>query len=412
MVKDLIKWIWPVSALVLLSAPVISQPARLKSPDPLPILAWLGPPAEHTIYSRYREMADAGFNQSFSGFPDADAMAKALDIAKAANVKLFISIPELSKDPEGIARRFKNHPALAGYYLRDEPNAKDFPDLAAWVKRIRAVDDEHFCYINLFPNYATAEQLGTPTYREYVDEFVRTIPVQVITFDHYPVIGDKLRPEWYENLEIISAASRKANKPFWAFALAVAHDPYPVPTLSHLRVQIYSDLAYGAQGIQYFTYWTPRSTTWNFHQGPIETDGKRTVVYERVKQINEEIQNLAGVFIGAKVLSVGHSGPVLPRGTKPFTVMPPFTSIENFNNEESALISWLENGGRQFLVIVNSNIKYDMQFTINTEKDAAIQRVQKDGTLESFINTGAGINIGPGDVVIFTWEKSKSGRKK
>ncbi|MBN1293375.1 MAG: beta-galactosidase, partial [Candidatus Latescibacteria bacterium] len=260
----------------------------------MPIHAWIGPPAEQTSYARYKELADAGFTHSFSGFPDADAMQKALDVAKAAGIQLFVHIPELKSDPEGTVKRFKDHPALAGYHLRDEPNAKDFPELAAWVQRIRAVDDDHFCYINLFPNYASAEQLGNPSYREHVELFVKTVPVQVLSFDHYPVMTKGLRPEWSENLEIISEAARKAGKPFWAFALAVAHDPYPIPSIDHLRLQVYSNLAYGAQGIQYFTYWTPKSTRWNFHEGPIDFNGKRTVVYDRVKKVNEEIRNLSG----------------------------------------------------------------------------------------------------------------------
>ena len=84
------------------------------------------------------------------------------------------------------------------------------------------------------------------------------MPLQLLSFDHYPVVGDTCRPEWYENLEIFSDEARKAGKPFWAFSLATSHGPNPVPTPAMLRLQVYSDLAYVAQGIQYFTYWTPQ----------------------------------------------------------------------------------------------------------------------------------------------------------
>src|SRR5437868_3488260 len=81
------------------------------------------------------------------------------------------------------------------------------------------------------------------------------------------------------------------------FALTVAHGPYPIPTIEQLRVQVFSDLAYGAQGIQYFTYWTSKSDTWNFHEAPIDVSGKRTAVYDRVKQMNAEIRALSPVFL-------------------------------------------------------------------------------------------------------------------
>ncbi len=369
----------------------------------IPIHAWIGPPAEHTSYVRYKELSEAGFTHSFSSFPNADAMERALNIAKAAGIKLFIRIPELKDDPEGTVKRFKDHPALAGYHLRDEPNAKDFPELAAWVKRIRAVDDEHFCYINLFPNYATAEQLGNPSYREHVDEFVRTVPVQVLSFDHYPITENGLRPEWYENLEIISAAARKAGKPFWAFALAVAHKPYPIPSITHLKLQVYSNLAYGAQGIQYFTYWTPKSTTWDFHDGPIDANGRRTVVYSRVKAVNEEIQKLAWIFSGAKVVSVGHTDMDIPAGVQPLTIMPPFKEIDS--GDHDAVVSWLENGESNFLMIVNRSHENTMILHIVMEKENEVKLVDKSGKISTIGSSAYDSVINPGDAAIFTWGK-------
>jgi cysteine desulfurase/selenocysteine lyase len=43
-------------------------------------------------------------------------------------------VPELQSAPEETASKFKDHPANAGYYLRDEPNAADFPALARTVR--------------------------------------------------------------------------------------------------------------------------------------------------------------------------------------------------------------------------------------------------------------------------------------
>jgi hypothetical protein len=42
------------------------------------------------------------------------------------------------------------------------------------------------------------------------------------------------------------------------------------PTIEHLRVQAFSDLAYGAQAIQYFHVLDEQSDVWNFHEGPID----------------------------------------------------------------------------------------------------------------------------------------------
>ena len=118
-----------------------------------------------------------------------------------------------------------------------------------------------------------------------------------------------MRPNWYQNLEVVARVSADAGIPFWAFAMVVAHDPYPVPTVEELRLQMFSNLAYGAQTLQYFTYWHPgEGTAWNFHDSPINLDGTRTVVYDRVQTVNREIHSMAHLFLGAKVLSVYHTG--------------------------------------------------------------------------------------------------------
>jgi len=390
---------------LLFSISVEAQPGypKLPAPDPIPIHAWIGPPAAETTLARYRELSNAGFNHSFSGFPNNDEMEKALDIAQKCGVKLFIQTPELRKDTEGTVKRFRSHPAIAGYHLQDEPNVMYFAELSALVKKIRALDDDHFCYINLYPNYASDKQLGTAGYQKHVDKFIAEIPVQVISFDHYPVVGDKLRPQWYKNLEIISKAAQKAGKPFWAFSLAVAHDPYPIPTPAHLRVQVYSNLAYGAQGIQYFTYWTPQSSTWNFHQAPITKDGKRSVVYNRVKELNEELQARAGVFMGSKVNYVQHIGEKIPEGTTRYSLNSPFHEFKIFG--EGAVVSELVKGKQRFIIVVNRDINNPMKLTVGVDVLRGVKRIQKDGSMRILPLYQNKFTVDPGDAMIFMWEK-------
>jgi hypothetical protein len=368
----------------------------------VPVLAWLGPPAEETTPERYRELAGAGFTRNFSTFPDAAAMQKALDVAHAAGIQQFVSIPELATDPEGTARRFKGHPALAGYHLRDEPNAADFPALAQWVKRIQSVDPEHGCYINLFPNYASPAQLGTPTYAAHVERFLAEVPVPYLSFDHYPVTAGGLRPGWYENLEIIARAAKNAKKPFWAFALAVAHDPYPIAQLEHLRLQVFSDLAYGAECIQYFTYWTPKSTIWNFHEGPLESDGRRTAIYDRVKQVNGEIQGLAGVFVGSKVMSVGHTG-TPPKGTEAYHPVAPITGVRT--GGEGAVVSLLSKGKRRFLAVVNRDYKAAMSLSVTFDGSTSVREIRKDRSTRAAGQDGYSGRVAPGDIAVLAWNE-------
>jgi hypothetical protein len=392
-----------LAGIPLLALTGLSCLAADKPPAPseqIPVLAWGGPPQGETTAARYRELADAGFTHNFSGFSSLAAMQEALDVAKAAGIKQFVSIPELEKSPEEVARTLRGHPALAGYYLRDEPAASDFEKLGTWAARIKAADPDHPCYINLFPNYATAGQLGAATYQEYLDTFVAKVRVPILSFDHYPVVGGSLRPEWYENLELVSAAARKSNKPFWAFALAVAHDPYPVATLEQLRLQVFSNLAYGAQGIEYFTYWTSKSDVWNFHEAPIGLDGKKSVVYDKVRQVNAEIKALSAVFKDAAVSRPGHTG-TLPRGTHSYRPEPPVAKVET--EGMGAVISHLENGSRHAVVLVNRDFLQPMPFTLTFDGTPGLHEFRKDGTRARLFNQWKS-KLAPGDMAVVVWD--------
>lgn len=289
------------------SIKITALPAIPNTNEQIPIVAFVGVPQEKGTLARYQEMRAAGITQSYVPFSDATAMETALNLAQEAGIKLFVSCPELISAPEITVKRFMNHPALAGYYLRDEPGRKEFPALAELINKIRTIDKQHLCYVNLLPTYADENQLGTKNYHEYLDAFTKEVPVQILSFDHYPVIGKtnkSIREDWYKNLELVADRAKKSDKPFWAFALTTAFSPYPFPTLATLRLQVFSDLAYGAQGIQYFTYWTLTDPSIGFNNAPITPDGKQTVVYQQVQQMSKEIKDLSSVFFGAKMISI------------------------------------------------------------------------------------------------------------
>jgi hypothetical protein len=398
-------------ALVALLGAVLGLSQLARAADAaqsrIPILAWGGPPADQTSLERYRELAGAGFTHNYSGFASNDAMSKALDIAQKAGIKLMISTPELKADPRGTANRFKAHPANGGYYIRDEPGAKLFPELAAWVRKVQAVDEVHPCYVNLFPNYATPEQLESADYQAYLDNFVAGVPVPMLSFDHYPVIGAdggdaRLRAEWYDNLERAAATAKKANRPMWAFVLSVAHTPYPKAELAHLRVQAFSDLAYGAQVIQYFTYWTLPSKQWNFHEGPIDPDGKRTATYDRVKQVNDEVHALARVFVGSQVLGIGHTGDAIPSSTRRYKAASPIAAVET--EGDGAVVSSLANGRRRYLVIVNRDINHAMPLTVRIDNSVRVERIDEGAASTPIPVPVIQERVGPGNVFVLTWE--------
>ena len=366
-------------------------------------MAWAGIPESETNLERFLELKEMGININLSNYPTADAMQKALDLAQTAGIKMVTSCPELKSDPEKTVRRFINHPALAGYFLRDEPVRKDFAELGDWAKKIEAIDKNHFCFVNLIASINTTktDALGTSTYAEYVNTFATEVPSQLLSFDFYPILTEGIHESWYAGLEVFSAEAKKLSKPFWAFGLASSYNElHPIPTLPALRLQLYSDLAYGAQGLEFWAYWMSQG----LRCAPIGLDGKRTMVYDRIKTVNNEIQNLSGVFVGAKVVSVKHTGVVIPKGTSQLTSLP--SAIKVFETEGAgALVSILENGRNTFFVVVNRDLNKSMPFTILG--DSSLKKVLKDGSIvkaSAYANTG---EIEPGDVAIYMFPTKK-----
>ncbi len=384
-----------------------NYPQQIQTKEKIPILAWYSIPASETSVERYQEMRDAGITYSLTFFPNLDEVKKALDAAAKADVKLLVSCPELKKEPEKTVKQIMNHPAIAGYHLKDEPGMELYPELSPWAKKIQSVDDKHFCYVNLFPNFAGSKRLGTDSYKEYVQEYINQIPVGFISFDFYPVYKDHVDKRWYENLEIIAKKARENEKTFWAFVLTTNYDDDHVTpqTIPAMRLQAFTNLAYGAQGIQYFTYWSATSTKAPSREdqrgAPLSATGKRSVVYNRVKQLSSEIQNLSGVFKGAKILSIRHTGlGEIPDGTIRLSDLPAPVKVLDTHGS-AAIVSVLQKGDTSFLVLVNKDYQNSMRYTFYG--DDSVKMILKDGTIVAANLYESSMELDPGDIAVFMY---------
>jgi hypothetical protein len=292
----------------------------------LPIMTWPGPGASLLNPDTLRLVAEAGFSVNMSFLGSREANLKALDLAKAAGLALMVQDDRVSKileDPSlpleglaGVAADYARHPALYGYFVTDEPNAGKFERLGAIVARLKTLDPWHPVYINLFPTYANEAQLGTPTYEEHVRRFLETVRPPFLSFDHYPVTETGLRPDYYRNLEIVRAMAAARGLDLWAFALVTPHAVYPPPTAGHVRLQLWSDIAYGAKALQYFTFATPEGTDYRWGSGLIDKSGRPGPAYGIARAVNAEIRRIEGLVLGWTSLAVYHTGP-LPLGTLP-----------------------------------------------------------------------------------------------
>ena len=385
--------------------------------EELPIMGYSGfPCTASNLEMRYREAKECGLTALMQSFGNAAQARKCLDAAQRVGIKLLLSNRKLFEaDGSQLAAAVKGHPALMAYYVRDEPSVDDFANLGRAVRVIQAADSVHPCIVNWFGRVDRMQHwYHVPTFEEYVNQFIEKVPTPILSFDQYPVLNPGLFPtatfrpatgdchlqtNWYHSLETVLDTSKRTGRPYWAFAISCAlrHKPgndYPIATEGHLRLQQYSNLAYGAQGLWYYSYCAdPKNPGRLFSQGrPLASDGKRSTVYERMRRVNAEFQARAFVFLGAKVEKVRHtgvlwpgegtrlSGEFVPPGTarlEPGDLPPWVKSLET--PDGGAVVSRLVTGGKEYLVVVNRSP--DKELTLKLDLAPGVKYVRFDGTV-------------------------------
>lgn len=365
----------------------------------IPIIAYAGVKAEESTIARFQEFREAGFDVSISNFHDlpTSVFLRALDNAQLCNVKLMALSGMLWEEPEKTIHAIKHHPALFGYFIYDEPMPYQVEDMKHRYQLMNKADSSKPFYLNLIPYYddPLLQKFGIDHYNNYVKK-VTDLGVPQICFDYYPITTSGIRPKWYLNLELIRKESIRTNRTFWAFALSTPHADYPKPTLAMLRLQMYTNLAYGAKGLLYFTYWTPnRSRDFYFHDGPIGIDGKRTKAYNIVRQMNAELRPMLPFFDKAQVTHVAHLG-LIPEGAVRLAIPPLNITSLKIYGRRGALISLLKSEGHEYMAVVNKD--YRKSLKLHIEGKSGVVRIDKKMQSHSLQNN---YTISGGDILLF-----------
>jgi len=278
---------------------------------------WCGPPMTDATAA---QMAEGGFNLVWCGEQE-------LNVAQRHGLRAQLTdgllSPATLENPaqreklDALIARVRLHPALYDYFITDEPTATNFPALGKLVAYLRERDPAHLAYINLFPTYASNDQLGdrgdtVTAYREHLRQYVDIVKPGLISYDHYQfsVAGDN--EGYFLNLGMIRRAALDAGLPFLNIVQAATWSPsMRAPTGDEVRYLVYTTLAYGAQGISYYVYCCPG------HTGAIaQTNGSPTPLYYTLKTLNREFVSIAQQLQPLRSLGVYHAG-MFPQGTGP-----------------------------------------------------------------------------------------------
>jgi hypothetical protein len=366
---------WPLLVVLLTLVPAAwgqtTSQVKQVSPRQFLIMAWGSSP---TDAEQLAGMKEAGLN--VSGF----CRPEDLDRVKAAGLSCLVTDPrvndynwekmptdaQLRERVTAAARAIKDHPAALGFFLRDEPNAAMMPGLGRVAALVKEVLPGRLPYVNLFPTYATAEQLGSPDYESHLRTFLLEVHPLFLSWDNYSMTNGEMQDRFYTNMEIVRRVALEAGIPFWNCILGNATFFLMEPSDATFHLQVYATLAYGGRGIQYFTYVTPE--VGNYRLGALDQFGHRTPTWDMMRRVNLEIHALAPWLDRLTSTGVYHSDPV-PEGAQS---MSGSRWVERVivNTEDKALAArylvgeFKGDDGKPYLMLVNRDLLHSINFSV------------------------------------------------
>ena len=241
--------------------------------------------------------------------------------------------PEATSDPRKevrlrirrLLKLYAGYSPLAGLNLYDEPS-RDLFGIVGYAREVlKGLAPDELPYVNVWPSYASNSALGTSTYEEYLRLYLSEVAPPLLCFDHYPLLeGREITSDYFYNWAVIRRYALQAGIPSWVFIQSADFGGEGAniskrrrPNEAEILWQINVSLAYGAKGIQYFTYWTPAAT--DFGEALVSRDGVLTPLYNYAKRANNYLRVVGKVLLPLTPDSVAHANEEpLPHGATAF----------------------------------------------------------------------------------------------
>jgi hypothetical protein len=179
---------------------------------------------------------------------------------------------------DGVMRRFRDHPALLGWYLNDELGLEYLDRLTAHQEWAHELDPNH-------PTWVVLYQYGQ--IREYAPSF------DAVGTDPYPIPEHPRRASEWARATVEGVAR---SRPVWMVPQIMSwkcYDPKGsgrTPTLEEMRSMAWQCLCEGANGLVFYSFFDIRR----------DPDTPFDVQWPRVKQVAAEVARWAPVLLSVE----------------------------------------------------------------------------------------------------------------
>ena len=376
--KNTISWI--STALLLSGLTVNAQHVK----DKFLISIYGPPPAKLLNDEQYKVIKDAHVDIILNIGPgvehNKEGNLKTLDMAKKYGLTVYTYDGRINQGDDKIREMvndFKNHPALGGYYITDEPDSARLQSAVELQKKVKALDPSKDAYINHLPDWAV-NNYENEFLKRYI-EGVGKENLNYLAYDNYPYKRkQKLEKTYFNNLEIIRRVGLKYNVKTSSCLQSFGMGLKGVvelrrPDADEIRMNVYSNLAYGVKNAVWYTYYTQDNVNpeaMAMYKSVIDSVGVKTDMYEPFQKMNAEMKQLGKTLINLDALEVYHTGDSLWIGTS----HPPADFAWKVQDAKADVIfSRLtdKSTGKEYLMIVNKSFKLPKTFTFQANESVA-----------------------------------------
>ena len=259
---------------------------------------------------------------------------------------------------------FGHHEAAFGFFIGDEPSPED-SDL--FIEAMKIVLEEMPGLVpfgNLLPYFMEINNPRKEEYIEILNKILKETKTPLIGFDQYSQCFDEYAhplegiQSYFYGLDKYQEITKKNNTSFIISLLSVGHWNYRVPTEDDIRWQIYTSLAHGARGINWF-YLLQDDHDYSYRGAPYTNFGlKKTPMFDIIARqqylfkVGYEEQ-----FNKMELIDVYHINDPLYLGKK-------VEKDENFSiktdRDFPVIVSYYQeiNGNKKYLSFVNGSQRF------------------------------------------------------
>ncbi len=338
---------------------------------------------------------------------------------------------------------YLNEDGFGGVAVKDEPTSKDFESIGNVTKALKKANPGKMVYSTLFPVYVhyfglafddvtndieLALNGGTwKVYERYVKEYMKQVNPDMLCYDLYvsmredgtldnPLASKNANEiasgrgninDYFKSLSIFRNVAKQYNTPFCPTVASYNHITQNQYTEKQLNWVVNTSLAYGAKGIQYYTYWPDMENSkvegWEnpVKRGLVTQNGTPHDTYYQIKNINDNIKKVQKVLMTSEHIGIMQLGKQNYK-VELEDVLYNYDVLNNITGGDTFVGCFKKPDGKTAYYIVNNSINAGITtFKADLYKKSNIRLTNLANGVQEFKNAfSVGFNLSGGQAIL------------